>query len=101
VLAIIFLAQPLLLIFGGIVFASIIDGGTRLLGRVLPIGRGWRLLIVSLAAVAFWSAPSGSPASSSPPRRSTFATSSPCRSTSWWNWPPPTASASIRSRPSR
>jgi len=53
VLAIIFLAQPLLLIFGGIVFASIIDGGTRLLGRVLPIGRGWRLLIVSLAAVAF------------------------------------------------
>jgi len=53
VLAIIFLAQPLLLIFGGIVFASIIDGGTRLLGRVLPIGRGWRLLLVSLAAVAF------------------------------------------------
>ena len=52
-LAIIFLAQPLLLIFGGIVFASIIDGGTRLLGRVLPIGRGWRLLMVSLAAVAF------------------------------------------------
>lgn len=53
VLAVIFLAQPLLLIFGGIVFAAILDGGTRLLGRVLPIGRGWRLLIVSLAAVAF------------------------------------------------
>ena len=50
---VIFLAQPLLLILGGIVFASILDGGTRLLGRVLPIGRGWRLLIVSLAAVAF------------------------------------------------
>ena len=49
----IFLAQPLLLIFAGIVFASMLDGGTRLLGRVLPIGRGWRLAIVTLAAVAF------------------------------------------------
>jgi predicted PurR-regulated permease PerM len=47
------LAQPLLLILGGIVFASMLDGGTRLLGRVLPIGRGWRLAIVSLLAVAF------------------------------------------------
>ena len=52
ILAIIFLAQPLLLILGGVVFAAILDGGTRLLGRVLPIGRGWRLLIVSLAALA-------------------------------------------------
>lgn len=48
-----FLAQPILLIVGGIVFASILDGGTRLLGRVLPIGRGWRLLIVALAFFAF------------------------------------------------
>ncbi|MDQ4088671.1 MAG: AI-2E family transporter [Pseudomonadota bacterium] len=53
ILGVIFLAQPLLLIFGGIVFASMLDGGTRLLGRVLPIGRGWRLLIVTLAALAF------------------------------------------------
>jgi predicted PurR-regulated permease PerM len=53
ILGIIFLAQPLLLIFGGIVFASMLDGGARLLGRVLPIGRGWRLLIVTLAALAF------------------------------------------------
>ena len=30
-----------------------LDGGTRLLGRVLPIGRGWRLAIVTLAAVGF------------------------------------------------
>ena len=52
ILAIIFLAQPLLLILGGVVFAAMLDGGTRLLGRVLPIGRGWRLLIVSLAALA-------------------------------------------------
>ena len=51
--ALIFLAQPLLLIFGGVVFAAVLDGGTRLLGRVLPIGRGWRLLIVTLAAVGF------------------------------------------------
>jgi predicted PurR-regulated permease PerM len=53
ILAIIFLAQPLLLIFAGIVLASMLDGGTRLLGRVLPIGRGWRLAIVTLAVVAF------------------------------------------------
>jgi predicted PurR-regulated permease PerM len=53
VLGIIVLAQPLLLILGGVVFASMLDGGTRLLGRVLPIGRGWRLAIVSLLAVAF------------------------------------------------
>ena len=51
--AVIFLAQPLLLIFAGIVLASMLDGGTRLLGRVLPIGRGWRLAIVTLAAVGF------------------------------------------------
>ena len=53
ILAVIFLAQPLLLIFAGIVLASMLDGGTRLLGRVLPIGRGWRLAIVTLLAVAF------------------------------------------------
>jgi predicted PurR-regulated permease PerM len=53
ILALIFLAQPLLLIFAGIVLASILDGGTRLLGRVLPIGRGWRLAIVTLAGVGF------------------------------------------------
>ena len=49
----IFLAQPLLLIFAGIVFASILDGGTRLLGRVLPIGRGWRLAIVAILGLGF------------------------------------------------
>ncbi|MBA3675934.1 MAG: AI-2E family transporter [Sphingosinicella sp.] len=47
------LAQPLLLIIGGMVFASMLDGGARLLGRILPIGRGWRLLIVTLATLAF------------------------------------------------
>jgi predicted PurR-regulated permease PerM len=51
--AVIVLAEPLLLIFGGVVFAAILDGGTRLLGRILPIGRGWRLLIISLLALGF------------------------------------------------
>jgi predicted PurR-regulated permease PerM len=53
VAALVVLAEPLLLIFGGVVFGAILDGGTRLLGRVLPIGRGWRLLIISLAALSF------------------------------------------------
>ena len=47
------LAQPLLVIFGGMVFAATIDGGARLLGRVLPIERGWRIGIVLLLTVAF------------------------------------------------
>ncbi|MEC3909870.1 AI-2E family transporter [Sphingobium sp. CR2-8] len=47
------LAQPLLLVMGALVLATMMDGGTRLLGRILPIGRGWRLTIVLLAAVAF------------------------------------------------
>jgi len=50
---VILLIQPLLLILGGIIFAIILDGGTRLLGRVLPIGRGWRLMLVVLATITF------------------------------------------------
>ncbi|HEX8535189.1 MAG TPA: AI-2E family transporter [Allosphingosinicella sp.] len=53
ILAVVFLAQPLLLIFAGIVLAAMLDGGARLLGRLLPIGRGWRLAIVTIAGVAF------------------------------------------------
>jgi len=53
ILGVMFLAQPLLLILGGVVFAATLDGGTRLLGRILPIGRGWRLLIVTIFALAF------------------------------------------------
>jgi predicted PurR-regulated permease PerM len=49
----IFLSQPLLLIFGGVVFAAMLDGGARLLGRVAPIPRGWRLLIVMIAVLSF------------------------------------------------
>ena len=47
------LAQPLMLVFGGIVVAAMLDGGVRLLGRVLPIGRGWRLLIIGIAVLLF------------------------------------------------
>jgi len=47
------LSQPILLIIGGMVFAVVLDGGTRLLGRVLPIGRGWRLAMVIIAGFAF------------------------------------------------
>lgn len=47
------LAQPIMLIVGALVIATMMDGGSRLLGRVLPIGRGWRLAIVLLGAVAF------------------------------------------------
>ncbi|MDP9421480.1 MAG: AI-2E family transporter [Pseudomonadota bacterium] len=50
---VIVLAQPIMLIIGGMVFAVILDGGTRLLGRVLPIGRGWRLAIVIVAGFTF------------------------------------------------
>jgi predicted PurR-regulated permease PerM len=53
IVGIVVLAQPLLLIIGGLVFSVILDGGARLLGRVLPIGRGWRLLIVTLAGFGF------------------------------------------------
>ena len=50
---VVLLIQPLMIIFGGLVFASMLDGGVRLLGRILPIPRGWRLLIVMLCVVAF------------------------------------------------
>jgi len=47
------LAQPLLLIVGGAIFAVFLDGGVRLLGRALPIPRGWRLLLVILLGFGF------------------------------------------------
>ncbi|MEA1072241.1 AI-2E family transporter [Sphingomonas sp. LY29] len=53
IVGVIWLAQPILLIIGGMVFAIILDGGTRLLGRVLPIGRGWRLAIVTIVGFGF------------------------------------------------
>jgi len=49
----VYISQALLVIFGAMVFASMLDGGERLLGRVLPMGRLWRLGIVLLGAVGF------------------------------------------------
>lgn len=54
------LIHPILLIFGAVVFATLLDGGSRLLGRILPVPRSVRLIIVclvavcSLAAVGYW-----------------------------------------------
>src|SRR3546814_18750726 len=53
IIGIAFLSQPLLLIVGGLVFASMLDGGTRPLGRVLPLGSGGRLALVHHAALHF------------------------------------------------
>ncbi|MBO9713016.1 AI-2E family transporter [Sphingomonas sp.] len=51
---IVLLIQPLLIIFAGLVFASMLDGGARLLGRALPfLPRGVRLLMVVLLVIAF------------------------------------------------
>src|SRR5262245_47088819 len=53
IVGVIVLSQPILLILGGMVFAVVLDGGTRLIGRILPIGRGWRLMLVTFAGFAF------------------------------------------------
>ena len=53
ILGVITLGQPLLLIIGGAIFAVFLDGGVRLLGRFLPIPRGWRLLIVLIIGFGF------------------------------------------------
>lgn len=50
----VYIAQPLLVVFGAMVFAAMIDGGARLLGRVLPIGRTWRVAIVILLGILFF-----------------------------------------------
>lgn len=50
---VVLLAQPIMLILGALVLTTMMDGGARLLGKVMPIGRGWRLMIVLLAALAF------------------------------------------------
>ena len=50
---IIVLGQPLLLIVGGAIFAVFLDGGVRLVGRYLPIPRGWRLALVLLLGFGF------------------------------------------------
>jgi predicted PurR-regulated permease PerM len=50
---VIVLAQPLLLIVGGMIFAVFLDGGARVLGRILPIPRGLRLLLTLFLGFGF------------------------------------------------
>lgn len=50
---VVYISQSLLVVFGAMVFASMIDGGSRLLGRVLSIGRAWRIAIVLVTSVLF------------------------------------------------
>jgi predicted PurR-regulated permease PerM len=53
IIGVIVLAQPLLLIVGGAIFAVFLDGGVRLLERILPIPRGWRLLLTIIIGFGF------------------------------------------------
>jgi len=53
IVGVIVLAQPLLLIVGGAIFAVFLDGGTRFLGRWLPIPRPWRLLLTIILGFGF------------------------------------------------
>ena len=53
IVGVIVLAQPLLLIVGGAIFAVFLDGGTRLLGRWLPIPRPYRLLLTIVLGFGF------------------------------------------------
>ena len=50
----VYISQSLLVIFGAMVFACMIDGGARLIAKVLPIGRGLRVAIVLLFVTAFF-----------------------------------------------
>jgi predicted PurR-regulated permease PerM len=49
----VYVSQALLVIFGAMVFAAMLDGGARLIGRALPIRRGWRLGLVIVLTLAF------------------------------------------------
>src|SRR3954452_8802107 len=53
IVGVVFLAQPLMLIIGGAIFAVFLDGGTRMLGRWLPIPRPWRLLLTIILGFGF------------------------------------------------
>jgi len=53
VAGVIVLAQPLLLVLGGAIFAVFLDGGARMLGRVLPIPRPWRLVLTIALGFGF------------------------------------------------
>ncbi|MBT2187224.1 AI-2E family transporter [Sphingobium sp. H33] len=50
---VVILIEPILFILASVVIAVMLDGGTRLLGRFLPIPRGYRLGIIVAFVVAF------------------------------------------------
>jgi predicted PurR-regulated permease PerM len=50
---VVLLIEPILFILGSVVIAVMLDGGTRLLGRVLPIARGYRLAIICVLVAVF------------------------------------------------
>ena len=51
---VVLLAQPIMVIIGGIVFAAMIDGGQRLIARIAPFLPRWsRITIVLLGALGF------------------------------------------------
>ncbi len=54
ILLLVYISQSLLVIFGAMVFACLVDGGARLLAKALPIPRGWRVAIVLLLVTAFF-----------------------------------------------
>jgi len=49
----VYISGALLIVFGAMVFAAMLDGGARLIGRVLNIARIWRVGMVLLGSVAF------------------------------------------------
>ncbi|MEW4448413.1 AI-2E family transporter [Qipengyuania sp. JC766] len=49
----IYVSQALLVVFGALVLASMIDGGARLLGRIMPGPRFLRVGLILLAATSF------------------------------------------------
>jgi predicted PurR-regulated permease PerM len=49
----VYISQALLVIFGAMVFAAMLDGGARLFARILPIGRNLRLALVIVLTIAF------------------------------------------------
>jgi len=53
VLLCVYMAHSLLVVFAGLVFAAMIDGGARLLGRIMPVHRGIRIAIVLIGGIAF------------------------------------------------
>ncbi len=53
IIGVVVLGQPILLIIGGAIFAVLLDGGVRFVGRYLPIPRPWRLLLVLILGFGF------------------------------------------------